>query len=179
MSGDVGGRSNRRRPGRKRPRWLDAGLASSDRRASKATGRSVGEPRTKVKPRKTLSSLECPHRRPGSSRHDEDTEILLNPKRARSIILSSRAGRMATPAPITIPTESIASIRSPIDLIERVAKTDSEDPNLAHLYENAIRDTMERFEATGSVDPLLKPWKKCTTIRSEPGKNWRWCQGDG
>ena len=86
---------------------------------------------------------------------------------------------MATPAPITIPTESIAGIRSPIDLIERVAKTDSEDPNLAHLYENAIRDTMERFEATGSVDPLLKPWKKCTTIRSEPGKNWRWCQGDG
>jgi hypothetical protein len=61
---------------------------------------------------------------------------------------------MATPAPITIPTESIASIRRPTDLIERVAKTDSEDPNLAPLYENAIRDTMERFEATGSVDPI-------------------------
>ena len=77
---------------------------------------------------------------------------------------------MATPAPITIPTESIASTRSPIDLIERVAKTGSEDPNLAPLYENAIRDTMERFEATGSVDPLLRPRKKCTTIRSNPAR---------
>jgi len=31
---------NRRKPGSKRPRWLDANLVSSDRRASKATGRS-------------------------------------------------------------------------------------------------------------------------------------------
>ena len=45
----------------------------------------------------------------------------------------------------------------PTDLIERVAKTDSEDPNLAPLCENAIRDTMERFEATGSVDPIWLP----------------------
>jgi len=61
---------------------------------------------------------------------------------------------MATPAPITIPTESIGSIPRPTDLLERVAKTDSEDPHLAPLYENAMRDTMERFEATGSVDPI-------------------------
>jgi len=45
----------------------------------------------------------------------------------------------------------------PTDLIERVAKTDSEDPNLAPLYGNAIRDTMERFEAAGSVDPIWLP----------------------
>jgi 5-methyltetrahydropteroyltriglutamate--homocysteine methyltransferase len=57
---------------------------------------------------------------------------------------------MAKPAPITIPTEPIGSIPRPVDLIERVAKGDSEDPNLAPLYEDAIRDTIERFEATGS-----------------------------
>src|SRR3984893_5354346 len=57
---------------------------------------------------------------------------------------------MAKPAPITIPTEPIGSIPRPVDLIERVARGDSEDPNLAPLYEDAIRNTIERFEATGS-----------------------------
>src|SRR5260370_31310706 len=52
--------------------------------------------------------------------------------------------------PITIPTEPIGSIPRPVDLIERVAKGDSEDPNLDPLFEDAIRDTIERFEATGS-----------------------------
>jgi 5-methyltetrahydropteroyltriglutamate--homocysteine methyltransferase len=51
---------------------------------------------------------------------------------------------------ITIPTEPIGSIPRPLDLIERVAQGDSEDPQLAPLYEDAIRDTIERFEATGS-----------------------------
>src|SRR3981081_4178343 len=57
---------------------------------------------------------------------------------------------MATFTPITIPTEPIGSIPRPIDLIERVVKGDSEDPNLNPLYEDAIRETIERFEATGS-----------------------------
>src|SRR5437899_1902867 len=57
---------------------------------------------------------------------------------------------MAKPAPITIPTEPIGSIPRSADLIERVAKGDSEDPKLAPFYEAAIRDTIERFEATGS-----------------------------
>src|SRR5467141_4090981 len=57
---------------------------------------------------------------------------------------------MAKLAPITIPTEPIGSIPRPVDLIDRVAKGDSEDPNLAPFYEAAIRDTIERFEATGS-----------------------------
>ena len=57
---------------------------------------------------------------------------------------------MAKPAPITIPTEPIGSIPRPANLIERVAKGDSEDPSLASLYEDAVRDTIERFEATGS-----------------------------
>ena len=57
---------------------------------------------------------------------------------------------MAKPAPITIPTEPIGSIPRPADLIERVAKGDSEDPDFAPLYEDAVRDTIERFEAAGS-----------------------------
>ena len=57
---------------------------------------------------------------------------------------------MAKPGPVTIPTEPIGSIPRPVHLIERVAKGDSEDPDLFPLYEDAIRDTIERFEATGS-----------------------------
>jgi 5-methyltetrahydropteroyltriglutamate--homocysteine methyltransferase len=57
---------------------------------------------------------------------------------------------MVKPAPVTIPTEPIGSIPRPVDLIERVKGGDSEDPSLASFYEEAIRDTIERFEATGS-----------------------------
>src|ERR1700676_3870444 len=57
---------------------------------------------------------------------------------------------MTKPALITIPTEPIGSIPRPADLIERVARGDSEDRNLDPFYEDAIRDTIERFEATGS-----------------------------
>ena len=53
-------------------------------------------------------------------------------------------------APITIPTEPIGSIPRPVDLIESAAKSDGEDTALFPLYEDAIRDTIERFEATGS-----------------------------
>src|SRR5712664_4754237 len=62
----------------------------------------------------------------------------------------SEAVSMARAAPITIPTEPIGSIPRPLDLIERVARGDSEDPNLIPVYEKAIRETIERFEATGS-----------------------------
>jgi len=55
---------------------------------------------------------------------------------------------MATP--ITIPTEPIGSIPRPADLIERIATSGSEDPSLEPLYEDVVRDTIERFEATGS-----------------------------
>ena len=57
---------------------------------------------------------------------------------------------MSKHAPVTIPTEPIGSIPRPVHLIERIAKGDSEDPNLAPLYEDAVRDTIEQFEATGS-----------------------------
>jgi 5-methyltetrahydropteroyltriglutamate--homocysteine methyltransferase len=57
---------------------------------------------------------------------------------------------MSKPPPIAIPAEPIGSIPRPIDLIERVAKSDSQDPDLAPFYEDAIRETVERFEATGA-----------------------------
>src|SRR5256714_7782007 len=56
----------------------------------------------------------------------------------------------AKPASIAIPTEPSASSPRPPDLIEKLAQVDSEDPALVALYEDAIRDTIERFEATGS-----------------------------
>jgi 5-methyltetrahydropteroyltriglutamate--homocysteine methyltransferase len=65
-------------------------------------------------------------------------------------MLPSLVGTMDRRAPITIPTEPIGSIPRPLDLIERAAQADSDDPRLAALYEDAIRDTIERLEATGS-----------------------------
>jgi 5-methyltetrahydropteroyltriglutamate--homocysteine methyltransferase len=49
-----------------------------------------------------------------------------------------------------IPTEPIGSIPRPPELIRAVAETDSDDPRLAPLYDQAVKDTVERFEATGS-----------------------------
>ncbi|HYP28036.1 MAG TPA: cobalamin-independent methionine synthase II family protein [Blastocatellia bacterium] len=49
-----------------------------------------------------------------------------------------------------IPTEPIGSIPRPLALIEAVATRDGTDPTLEPLYEDATRDTIERFEATGS-----------------------------
>jgi 5-methyltetrahydropteroyltriglutamate--homocysteine methyltransferase len=50
-----------------------------------------------------------------------------------------------------IPTEPIGSIPRPLKLIEAIAAAGSfEDPGLDPLYEAAIKDTIEQFEATGS-----------------------------
>jgi 5-methyltetrahydropteroyltriglutamate--homocysteine methyltransferase len=50
-----------------------------------------------------------------------------------------------------IPTEPIGSIPRPPRLIEAIAATGNHaDPALDLLYEDAIRDTIARFEATGS-----------------------------
>jgi 5-methyltetrahydropteroyltriglutamate--homocysteine methyltransferase len=51
---------------------------------------------------------------------------------------------------MTIPTEPIGSIPRPLWLIEAIAATDGTDPRLDSLYEEAIRDTIARFEETGS-----------------------------
>jgi 5-methyltetrahydropteroyltriglutamate--homocysteine methyltransferase len=49
-----------------------------------------------------------------------------------------------------IPTEPIGSIPRPHSLIEAIASRDGQDPELEPLYDEAVRDTIERFEATGS-----------------------------
>ena len=50
-----------------------------------------------------------------------------------------------------IPTEPIGSIPRPPKLIAAVEKCgDGDDPSLGPAYEEAVRDTVERFEATGS-----------------------------
>jgi 5-methyltetrahydropteroyltriglutamate--homocysteine methyltransferase len=50
----------------------------------------------------------------------------------------------------TIPTEPIGSIPRPLHLIEAVARKGGDDPSLDPLYEAAVRDTVARFEGTGS-----------------------------
>ena len=49
-----------------------------------------------------------------------------------------------------IPTEPIGSMPRPADLIEAAERNGGDDPSLDPLYEEAVRDTIERFEATGS-----------------------------
>lgn len=50
-----------------------------------------------------------------------------------------------------IPTEPIGSIPRPPELIEAIAlEADGTDPDLDPLYDEAIRNTIERFELTGS-----------------------------
>jgi len=51
---------------------------------------------------------------------------------------------------VSIPTEPIGSIPRPLALIEAVARGNSEDPALDPIYDAAIRDTIARFEETGS-----------------------------
>src|SRR3981081_2289893 len=51
---------------------------------------------------------------------------------------------------MNIPTEPIGSIPRPTKLIERVDAGNFSDPEFDPLYEAAVRDTIERFEDTGS-----------------------------
>jgi 5-methyltetrahydropteroyltriglutamate--homocysteine methyltransferase len=51
---------------------------------------------------------------------------------------------------MTIPTEPIGSIPRPLALIEAVVRKGPDDPSLDPLYEEAVRNTVEQFEATGS-----------------------------
>ncbi len=54
---------------------------------------------------------------------------------------------------MNIPTEPIGSIPRPPRLLEALQTTDSDHPSLEPLYEEAVKDTIARFEATGS--PLI------------------------
>ena len=49
-----------------------------------------------------------------------------------------------------IPTEPIGSIPRPLSLIQAIGCGNGDAPELAPLYEEAIRDTLVRFEDTGS-----------------------------
>jgi 5-methyltetrahydropteroyltriglutamate--homocysteine methyltransferase len=49
-----------------------------------------------------------------------------------------------------IPTEPIGSLPRPLALIKALEQGDGDDERFDRLYEDAIRDTIERFEATGS-----------------------------
>jgi 5-methyltetrahydropteroyltriglutamate--homocysteine methyltransferase len=50
-----------------------------------------------------------------------------------------------------IPTEPIGSIPRPLELIQELGTgTGEEDSKLTALYDEAVRDTIARFEATGS-----------------------------
>ncbi len=52
---------------------------------------------------------------------------------------------------MTIPTEPVGSIPRPIELLESIAATGKyDDPRLVPVYEAAVRDTLQRFEETGS-----------------------------
>ena len=51
---------------------------------------------------------------------------------------------------MSIPTEPIGSIPRPLRLLDALGTADGTDPSLDALYDEAIRDTIERFEATGS-----------------------------
>jgi 5-methyltetrahydropteroyltriglutamate--homocysteine methyltransferase len=57
-----------------------------------------------------------------------------------------------TENPMSIPTEPIGSIPRTLDLIRAVADLggNTDDPSLEPLFDNAIRDTIARFEETGS-----------------------------
>lgn len=51
---------------------------------------------------------------------------------------------------MTIPTEPIGSIPRPLRLVEAVATLGGNDPSLEPLYDEATRETIAIFEATGS-----------------------------
>jgi 5-methyltetrahydropteroyltriglutamate--homocysteine methyltransferase len=49
-----------------------------------------------------------------------------------------------------LPTEPIGSIPRPLRLLDALERVDGADPSLDPLYEEAVRDTVRCFEATGS-----------------------------
>src|SRR5688572_16447136 len=49
-----------------------------------------------------------------------------------------------------IPTEPIGSLPRPTELIEAVERIGHDNPALEKMYDEAIRDTILQFEATGS-----------------------------
>ena len=51
---------------------------------------------------------------------------------------------------MTIPTEPIGSIPRPLKLLDAISRHGASHPTLEPLYDEAVRETIEQFEATGS-----------------------------
>ena len=51
---------------------------------------------------------------------------------------------------MTIPTQPIGSIPRPLKLLDAIERCGSSHPSLEPLYDEAVRDTIEQLEATGS-----------------------------
>ena len=51
---------------------------------------------------------------------------------------------------MTIPTEPIGSIPRPLKLLDAINRHGSPHPSVEPLYDEAVRETIEQFEATGS-----------------------------
>ena len=51
---------------------------------------------------------------------------------------------------MNIPTEPIGSIPRPLKLLEAIKRYGGSHPSVEPLYDEAIRDTIELFESTGS-----------------------------
>jgi 5-methyltetrahydropteroyltriglutamate--homocysteine methyltransferase len=78
-----------------------------------------------------------------------------------------------------LPTEPIGSIPRPASLIERVAERRFDDPSLAPLYEAAVRDTIARFEETGSPVITDGEQRKYHNFWTYPVQGMRSSTGDG
>ena len=69
-----------------------------------------------------------------------------------------------------IPTEPIGSIPRTPELIQALSVKDCDDPSLMPLYEAAIRDTVARFEATGS--PVVTDGEMTACFTGPVAKRW-------
>lgn len=78
-----------------------------------------------------------------------------------------------------IPTEPIGSIPRPALLIEQATKLDPDDPALQPLYEDAVRDTIRCFEATGSPVITDGEQRKVHNFWTYPVQGLANCAPDG
>jgi methionine synthase II (cobalamin-independent) len=76
---------------------------------------------------------------------------------------------MAKPAPITIPTEPIGSIPRPVDLRHALK-----------IIRKYLKPNQRIFVGViAPIDPRIETPEEVRDCLFEPGKNWRWCSGDG
>ena len=97
---------------------------------------------------------------------------------------------MATPTPITIPTEPFGSIPRPVDYAELlpslfvlkagnfyIALAGEQDLRQALKIIRKYRKPDQRvfMGVTAPADPHIETPEETRTRSFEPGKNWRWC----